>query len=170
MKCIYVGFSLSKLQSFFWKISLNSCLIRLKSFNNKNSITLRVCSTWPGGKAFARCTEGPEFQSGQYLFLFASFLFFSSFFFFLFSFSFHFRYNSFVMLLYMAHSFWLTNFLLRFTCRSLKSSSRGPAIYVFLVYFDIVALYCFKLCFSGATHHGDSRNASQIRQPHVNKI
>ena len=27
MKCIYVGFSLSKLQSFFWKISLNSCVI-----------------------------------------------------------------------------------------------------------------------------------------------
>ena len=27
MKCIYAGFSLSKLQSFFWKISLNSCVI-----------------------------------------------------------------------------------------------------------------------------------------------
>ena len=39
-----------------------------------------------------------------------------------------------------------------------------------LIYFDIVALYCFKLCFSGATRHGDSRNASQIRQPHVDKI
>ena len=37
MKCIYVGFSLSKLQSFFWKISLNSCLIRLEGFNNKIS-------------------------------------------------------------------------------------------------------------------------------------
>ena len=84
MKCIYVGFSLSKLQSFFWKISLNSCLIRLEGFNNKNSIISRVCSTWPSGKAFARCTEGPEFESGQYLFLFASFLFFSSFFLFLF--------------------------------------------------------------------------------------
>ena len=42
MKCIYVGFSLSKLQSFFWKISLNSCLIRLEGFNNKNSIYLCV--------------------------------------------------------------------------------------------------------------------------------
>ena len=39
-----------------------------------------------------------------------------------------------------------------------------------LIYFDIVGLYCFKLCFSGATRHGDARNASQIRQPHVNKI
>ena len=32
MKCSYVGFSLSKLQSFFWKISLNSRLIRLEGF------------------------------------------------------------------------------------------------------------------------------------------
>ena len=37
MKCIYVGVSLSKLQSFFWKISLNSRLIRLEGFNNKIS-------------------------------------------------------------------------------------------------------------------------------------
>ena len=79
MKCIHVGCSLSKLQSFFWKISLNSCLIRPEGFNNKNSIILRVCSTWSSGKAFAQCTEGPEFESSQHLFLFASFLFFSSF-------------------------------------------------------------------------------------------
>ena len=85
MKCIYLGFSLSKLQSFLWKISLNSCLIRLKGLNNKNSVKWRVCSTWRSGKASARCNEGPEFAPGQYLFLFASFLFFSSFF----SFSFH---------------------------------------------------------------------------------
>ena len=111
MKCIYVGFSLSKLQSFFWKISLNSCLIRLEGFNNKNS-TLRVCLTWPSGKAVARYTKGLEFESGRYLFVFASFLCF-----FFFSFSFHFRYNSFVMFLYIAHNFWLTNFLLGFTCR-----------------------------------------------------
>ena len=39
-----------------------------------------------------------------------------------------------------------------------------------LIYFDIVVLYCFKLCFSGATRHGDPRNASQIRQLHVNKF
>ena len=64
MKCIHVGFSPSKLQSFFWKISLNSCLMRLEGLNNKNSIELCVCSTLSSGKAFARCTEGSEFESG----------------------------------------------------------------------------------------------------------
>ena len=54
---------------------------------------------------------------------FFSFLFF--FFSFFFSCSFHFRYNSFVMFLYIAHNFWLTNFLLRFTCRSPKSFARS---------------------------------------------
>ena len=113
MKCIYVGFSLSKLQSFFWKISLNSCLIRLKGFNNKISLPFPVCSTWPGGKAFARCAEGPRDP------LWAEPRFFSFLlFFFFFSFSFHFRYNSFVMFLYIAHNFWLTNFLLGFSCCS----------------------------------------------------
>ena len=126
MKCIYIGFSLSKLQSFFWKISLNWCLIRLEGFNNKNSTILPLCFTLSSGKAFARCTEGPEFDSVQYLL--SSFLLFI----FFFSCSFHFRYNSFVMFLYIAHNFWLTNFL-RFTCRSPTSPSRGPAIYVFLV-------------------------------------
>ena len=58
MKCICVGFSLSKLQSFFWKISVNSCLIRLEGFNNNISPLSPVCSTWPIGKAFARCAEG----------------------------------------------------------------------------------------------------------------
>ena len=84
MKCIHVGFSLSKLQSFFWKISLNSCLIRLEGFNNKNSITLRACSTLISGKAFALCTEGLEFESVQYFF--SSLLFFSFLLFFLFLF------------------------------------------------------------------------------------
>ena len=81
---------------------------------------MHVCSTWPSGRAFTRFAEGPEFEFGQYIFLFTSFLFFS-FFSFFFSFSFHFRYNSFVMFLYIAHNFWLTNFLLGFTCRSPKS-------------------------------------------------
>ena len=81
MKCIYVGFSLSKLQSFFWKISLNSRLIRLEGFNNKITTTLPKCFTWPSSKALARCVGGLEIDSGQNLFLFASFLFFSSFFF-----------------------------------------------------------------------------------------
>ena len=49
-------------------------------------------------------------------FLFSSFLLF----FFFFSCSFHFTYNSFVMFLYIAHNFRLTNFLLRFTCCSPK--------------------------------------------------
>ena len=83
-KCIFVGFSLSKLQSFFWKISLNSHLIRLEGFNNKISLHRRVCSTWPSGKCLAQCVRGPGIDSGSNLFLFASFLFFSSFFLFLF--------------------------------------------------------------------------------------
>ena len=83
MKCIYIGFSLSKLQSFFWKISLNSGLIRLEGFNNKISI-LVLCSTCPSGKALARFVEVPEFDSGHNLSPFASLLFFSSFFLFLF--------------------------------------------------------------------------------------
>ena len=103
MKCIYVGVSLSKLQSFFWKISLNSRLIRLEGFNDKISTNARLCSTWPSGKTLTRCVGGPEFDSGYILFLFA--LFFSSFFFFFFSFSFHFRYNSFVKFLYIAYNF-----------------------------------------------------------------
>ena len=64
--------------------------------------------------------KGPSSNLGSTFFsslLFFSFLFFS----FFFSFSFHFRYNSFVMFLYIAHNFWLTNFLLGFTCRSPKS-------------------------------------------------
>ena len=72
MKCIYVGFSLSKLQSFFWKISLNSCLIRLEGFTNKTSTAFPTCSTLPSGKAFASCAEGPEFKSGHYRALFFS--------------------------------------------------------------------------------------------------
>ena len=67
-------------------------------------MSLRVCFTLSGAKAFARCTEGPEFESGQYFF--SSLLFFSFLlFFFFFSCSFHFRYNSFVMFLYIAHNF-----------------------------------------------------------------
>ena len=125
MKCIYVGFSLSKLQSFFWKISLNSCLIRLEGFNNKNSQNLRVCSTWPSGKAVARYTEGPEYGSaGQYLFLFASFLLF----FFFFSFSFHFCYVSIYSSQFLVDKF-SSPLYLPFP----PSPSRGPTIYVCLV-------------------------------------
>ena len=51
MKCIYFGVSLSKLQSFLWKISLNSRLIRLEGFNSKISTNLPrglVVNLWPG--------------------------------------------------------------------------------------------------------------------------
>ena len=44
------------------------------------------CSTWPSGRAsLAWCVEGPESDPKHHIFLFASFLFFPSFF----SFSFH---------------------------------------------------------------------------------
>ena len=72
MKCIYVGFSPSKLQAFVWKISLNSRLIRLEGFNNKISSIFPVCFTCPSGKALARCVECLEIDSGQNLFRFAS--------------------------------------------------------------------------------------------------
>ena len=48
-----------------------------------------------------------------------------------FSFSFHFRYNSFVMFLYIAHNFWLTNFLLGFTCLFPKSFARSWDLRIF---------------------------------------
>ena len=113
MKCIFVGFSLSKLQSFFWKISLNSRLIRLEGFNNKISANPGVCSTWPSGKPLTRCVRGPEFDSGHS----GSILFFLFFFFCFSSFSFHFRYNSFAM--FYSLQFWdLQLFFLGFICRS----------------------------------------------------
>ena len=52
IQCIYIGFSLSKLQSL-----LNSRLKRLGGFNNKISTNLPQCSTRPSGKALARCVE-----------------------------------------------------------------------------------------------------------------
>ena len=72
------------------KVSLNSCLIGLdqlyrgrtggsssgKGFNNIFSTTPVACSTWPSGHDMARHVEGLEFDPGQNLFLFASFLFF----------------------------------------------------------------------------------------------
>ena len=100
-----------------------SRLTRLEGFNNKISTIFSVCSTWPSGKAFARCVEGPELEIEPITF-FSLLLFFFSFFFLFFSFSFHFRYNSFVMFLYIAYNFFSLlsllagNFLLGFTCRS----------------------------------------------------
>ena len=83
IKCIYVGFSLSKLLSF-WKISLNSPLIRLEGFNNKISTNLLACFTWRSGKALARCVKDPEFISEHNFF--SSLLLFSFLLFFLFLF------------------------------------------------------------------------------------
>ena len=57
IQCIYVGFSLSKLQSL-----LNSRLKRLGGFNNKISTNLPQCSTRPSGKALARCVEESQTQ------------------------------------------------------------------------------------------------------------
>ena len=94
MKCIYSGFSLSKLQSFFWKISLNSRLIRLEGFNNKISPILLcvqrglVIKRYPGASKAPRSNPCKTFFSSL---LFFSFLLF---FFFCFSFSFHVCYVS----------------------------------------------------------------------------
>ena len=74
-KCIFVGFSLSKLQSLFWKISLNLRLIRLEGFNNKISMYHSVRSMWPSGKALVWSGGGPEFETSYNLFRFVSFLF-----------------------------------------------------------------------------------------------
>ena len=57
IQCIYVGFSLSKLQSL-----LNSRLKRLGGFNNKISTNLPQCSTRPSGKALAWCVEESQTQ------------------------------------------------------------------------------------------------------------
>ena len=120
MKCIYVGFSLSKLQSLFWKISLNSRLIRLEGFSNKISTKLSVCSRgvvvklWPGAFKVLSSILGRIF--------FSSLLFFSSLvLFFFFSFSFYFRYNSFVMFLYIAYNFWIYKFSSRLCLPFLRS-------------------------------------------------
>ena len=51
-------------------------LIRLEGFNNKISLKLLVCSTWPSGKALAQYVEGPEFDYTHNFFVFASFFFF----------------------------------------------------------------------------------------------
>ena len=103
MKCIYVGVSLSKRQSVFWKISLNSRFIRLEGFHNKISTYFPVCSTWPSGKAFGpvRRRSTDRFRVRPFSLRFFSFLLFFLFL----SFSFHFRYNSFVMFLYIAYNF-----------------------------------------------------------------
>ena len=108
MKCVYVGFSLSKQQSFFWKIPLSSCLIGLdqlytgctggsagwKGFNNifLTNFFHRVPWTLRAGmsKVSSSIPRGTFFTS----LLFFFFLFFL--------FSFLFIYCSFVLFLYIA--------------------------------------------------------------------
>ena len=94
MKCIYVGVSLSKLQSFFWKISLNSRLIRLEGFNNKISPILLCVQRGLVIKRYPGASKAP--RSNPCKTFFSSLLFFSFvlFFFFFFSFSFHVCYVS----------------------------------------------------------------------------
>ena len=53
-------------------------LIRLEGFNNKISPKLLVCSIWPSGNAMAQYVDGPEFDTANKFFLFASFFFFLS--------------------------------------------------------------------------------------------
>ena len=83
MKCLYVGFSLSKLQSFLWKISLKSRLIRLKDFNNKISITTPCV---PRGVVVKLRPDAPKVGSSNANTTFISSLLFFSFLLFFFSF------------------------------------------------------------------------------------
>ena len=88
-----------------WVFTVQIAVILLKNIFEFmfNKAPKPVCSTWPRGKAFARCVEGPAFYSGKNPFLsLLSFLFF-----FFFSFTFHVRYmyNSFVMFLYIAYNY-----------------------------------------------------------------
>ena len=123
MKCIFVGFSLSKLQSFFWKISLNSRLIRLEGFNNKISTLLIVCSTWPSGKALACVSEVLSSIPGI--------TFFSSFrlFFFCASFPLVFILGITVLLCFYCLQVLDLHFFPRLYLPFPRSLSRGPAVY-----------------------------------------
>ena len=107
MNCLYVGFSLSKLQSFFWKIFLNSRLIRLKDVNNKIS---RTNPCVPRGVVVKLRPDAPKLRSSIPNTTFISSLLFFLFFFF-FSFSFHFTYNSFVMFLSTAYNIFFSALL-----------------------------------------------------------
>lgn len=114
MKYVYVGFSQSKEQSFFWKVSLNLFLIGL------NQLYTGHTTRSSRGKAYnkilllsSQCvsrgvvvTKRPS-DSRQYLFFF-----FSSFLFFVFTFSFLFSYCSLVLVsLHSLRFFYIINFL-----------------------------------------------------------
>ena len=110
MKYFYVGSSPSKYSVIVvCKISLNSCLkgldqlftdrasrsSREKDLKNIFSTTSPEYLTWPWENDLDQRVDGSEFDFGQNLFLFASFLIF-----FFFSFSFLFGYCSFFVSLY----------------------------------------------------------------------
>ena len=142
MKCVYIGFSLSKQQSFFWKISLNSCLIGLdqlytgraggssmgKGFNNIFSTIFPVCSLGLVVTIWTSTSKFPSSITGRTYF--SSLLFFS----------FSFRWVFFLVIAVL-FCFFISPKIVRFInfllyCLILSfplSPSRGPAIYTFLV-------------------------------------
>ena len=71
MKCVYVGFSLSKQRSSFRKIPLlytgrAGGSARGKGFNNIFFTIPSGCSKWPNGNDMGRRVEGPEFACSLY--------------------------------------------------------------------------------------------------------
>ena len=77
-----------------------SCLIRLKGLNNKNSVKWRACSRGLVVKLSPGAWKGLSSHLGGTFFSSLLFFSFPLFFFFFFSFSFHSGYNSFVMFLF----------------------------------------------------------------------
>ena len=101
LKCIYVGFSLSKLLSFFWEVFLNSRLIRLEGLIIKFRFDF-LCVP----RGFNHNGASKVLSSILGITFFSSLLFFSFLLFFFFClFSFHFRSNIFVMFLYIPYNF-----------------------------------------------------------------
>ena len=77
MKCLYVKFSPSKQQSFFRKVSLNSCLIGLSNFiQGALAEVLSYRNVFHVAQWQLMRAGSPEFDSGQKLFLFFSSLLF----------------------------------------------------------------------------------------------
>ena len=73
MKCVYVKFSPSKQQSFFRKVSLNSCLIGLSNFiQGALAEVLSYRNVFHVAQWQLMRAGSPEFDSGQNLFLFFS--------------------------------------------------------------------------------------------------
>ena len=118
MRHVTLGFQRQnrKQQSFFSKVSLNSCLIgfdqlytgrggvnsKENAFNKILSTSSQCLFTWRSGNETASRAEGPKFDSGQDLFFFFfSFLFFFPF---LYVNGLLFSYCSFVLFFYFLYS------------------------------------------------------------------